>query len=100
MGGYETPVSFGIDAETADHGTLDDLCALLAESVPAEAIDFLDRGENLVLHGAYMFVHASIRTGKTIDHHAGADLTWFRDPLLLQPRLHPRMLLPNNTKRR
>src|SRR3546814_14682904 len=79
MGGYETLVSFGIDAETADHGTLDDLCALIAERVPAEAIDFLDRGENLVLLGDYLFVHAGIRPGKPLDQQAGADLRWLRE---------------------
>src|SRR3546814_12216249 len=97
MGGYETLVSFGIDAETADHGTLDDLCALIAERVPAEAIDFLDRGENLVLLGDYLFVHAGIRPGKPLDQQAGADLRWIREPFLSARRRDPWMVVQGHT---
>ncbi|RIA36765.1 serine/threonine protein phosphatase 1 [Hephaestia caeni] len=97
MGGYETLASFGIDAETADHGTLDDLCALIAERVPAEAIDFLDRGENLVLLGDYLFVHAGIRPGKPLDQQAGADLRWIREPFLSARRRDPWMIVHGHT---
>ncbi|MCM8729936.1 metallophosphoesterase family protein [Hephaestia sp. GCM10023244] len=97
MGGYETLASFGIDAETADHGTLDDLTALIAARIPAEVIDFLDRAENLVLIGDYLFVHAGIRPGKPLDQQLGADLRWIREPFLSARRRDPWMVIHGHT---
>ncbi|HVI99015.1 MAG TPA: metallophosphoesterase family protein [Sphingomonas sp.] len=97
MGGYETLESFGIDRESADHGTLDDLCKLIAERVPAEAIDLLDAGEDMALIGDYLFVHAGIRPGKPLDQQTGADLRWIREPFLSARRRDPWMIVHGHT---
>jgi serine/threonine protein phosphatase 1 len=97
MGGYETLASYGIDQEQADHGTLGDLAELIRTRIPPDAVALLDRGEDMVRLGDYLFVHAGIRPGKPLDLQTGADLRWIREPFLSARRRDPWMVIHGHT---
>ena len=97
MGGAETLASYGIHQEEADHGTLQDLAELIRARIPPDAIALLDRGEDMVRFGDYLFVHAGIRPGKPLDQQTGADLRWIREPFLSARRRDPWMVIHGHT---
>ena len=97
IGGYQTLASYGISREEADHGTLQDLIDLIRERVPAEQIALLDSGEDMVLLGDYLFVHAGIRPGKPLDQQKGSELRWTREPFLSARRRDPWMIVHGHT---
>ncbi len=97
IGGYETLASYGISREEADHGTLQDLVELVRARVPAEHIALLDRGEDMILRGDYLFVHAGIRPGRALDQQKGSDLRWIREPFLSARRRDPWMIVHGHT---
>ncbi|OYY66284.1 metallophosphoesterase family protein [Sphingomonas sp. 28-62-11] len=82
MGGYETLESYGINREEADQGTIQDLADLLKQRIPRDHIDVIDRGEDMIRIGDYVFVHAGIRPGVQLDRQVGSDLRWIRQPFL------------------
>ncbi|OYW22492.1 MULTISPECIES: metallophosphoesterase family protein [unclassified Sphingomonas] len=82
MGGYETLESYGITREEADQGTIQDLADLLKQRIPRDHIDVIDRGEEMIRMGDYVFVHAGIRPGVQLDRQVGSDLRWIRQPFL------------------
>jgi serine/threonine protein phosphatase 1 len=82
IGGRETILSYGVDGD--DYRTLDysGLAALLAAKVPQEHVAFLSSFEQSIEVGDYLFVHAGIRPGITIDQQSGTDMRWIRDEFL------------------
>jgi serine/threonine protein phosphatase 1 len=82
IGGRETLISYGISEE--DYKTLgfEELAVHAAEKVPAEHVAFLSGFENMIALGDYLFVHAGIRPGVTLDEQEDHDLYWIRDEFL------------------
>lgn len=82
IGGRETLNSYGITDE--DYKTLgfEELAALAAERVPAEHVAFLAGFENMIMMGDYLFVHAGIRPGVSLEEQEHSDLYWIRDEFL------------------
>ena len=83
-GGLETLMSYGVPLrgypDTAERAA--ELRAALAAAVPKAHIDFY-RG--CILHhavGDYVFVHAGVRPGISLDKQHPADLLWIRDEFL------------------
>lgn len=79
IGGRETLLSYGIEAE--DYRTLDfaALAARAAERVPVEHLDFLAGFEDWIELGDYLFVHAGIRPGLALEEQVRSDLCWIRE---------------------
>ena len=82
VGGRETLLSYGVDAETYDHADLETLALLILQAVPAAHRDFLADGEAQVIIGGYTFVHAGLRPGVPLAEQRGSDLRWIREPFL------------------
>ena len=82
IGGLPTLLSYGITEEEAGRGTHQDLADLLEERLPAADIDFLEKGEDMILLGDYLFVHAGIRPGVPLADQKASDLYWIREPFL------------------
>ena len=84
FGGLETLLSYGVPLRSLPR-TKDDMLALreaLAGAVPRSHLDFLKR---CVLHhliGDYLFVHAGVRPGITLERQNPTDLMWIRDNFL------------------
>jgi serine/threonine protein phosphatase 1 len=82
IGGRETLRSYGISEE--DYRSLDfeELAALATQKVPAAHLAFLERFENMIALGDYLFVHAGLKPGIAIEDQARSDLCWIREEFL------------------
>ena len=80
MGGAATLASYGVHdvSELAPAASHD---AFLA-AFPAEHREFLHRAELMHPVGGYLFVHAGIRPGVSIEAQQREDLIWIREPFL------------------
>ncbi|WP_245942282.1 metallophosphoesterase family protein [Sphingomonas gilva] len=97
IGGRETILSYGIDAEFFACAELPELQAALIENVPARHIQLLRECEDMVEIGDYLFVHAGIRPGTALDQQRTADLRWIRGGFLDFEGSHPRMIVHGHT---
>ncbi len=97
IGGMPTLTSYGITEEQANHGTFDDLAALIERTVPSADVDFLAAGEELIQLGDYVFVHAGIRPGVPLDQQKSADLRWIRGDFLASRDHHGVIVVHGHT---
>lgn len=82
IGGDATIRSYLRDDAAYDAASFEDLAEMLPEIVPQEHIDFLGRGEDIILLGDYAFVHAGVRPGIPLDRQSIPDLRWIREEFL------------------
>ncbi|WP_160006267.1 metallophosphoesterase family protein [Rhizobium sp. 18055] len=84
LGGRETLMSYGIDA---DHmlnsaGGIASLSEAVAQVVPARHLEFIENLPVLAKIGQNVFVHAGIRPGVPLAQQSDRDLMWIREPFL------------------
>ena len=82
IGGRETVISYGLtEREMADidHGAL---AARFPELVPPEHVAFLQRFEDQIEIGDYLFVHAGVKPDVPLDRQKQRHLRWIRDEFL------------------
>lgn len=82
IGGRETILSYGIDAQTYRDSDYHDLLTMLQVRVPPAHVDFLNSFEDLLIIGDYAFVHAGIRPHRPLDGQKASDLRWIRGDFL------------------
>ena len=82
IGGRETILSYGVDADNYRKLGFEELARVLKEKVPEEHVSFLSSFEESIEVGDYLFVHAGIRPGVTIGQQSGTDMRWIRDDFL------------------
>ncbi|SEH18270.1 serine/threonine protein phosphatase 1 [Sphingopyxis sp. YR583] len=82
IGGEETILSYGIDEANYARMTYEELSVALIAAVPAAHREFLAAGEELIILGDYVFVHAGVRPGVSLKSQKPADLRWIREPFL------------------
>lgn len=78
VGGRETMLSYGMSEADYDSVDLGELAALVPDYVPHAHIDFLKSFHDWIEAGDYLFVHAGIRPGLSIDEQETSDLRWIR----------------------
>ncbi len=78
VGGRETMASYGVPYEVYDAASLEELGDLIATHIPRAHIDFLRGFEDMIVAGDYLFVHAGIRPGASIEEQMPSDLRWIR----------------------
>lgn len=93
VGGRETIMSYGAPARDCEAADPAELAAMLGERVPPEHIAFLRQFADSFARGDYLFVHAGIRPGVSIDLQNPADLRWIRREFLDDPRDHGPMIV-------
>jgi serine/threonine protein phosphatase 1 len=96
-GGEATLRSFGLHDEEIGQGSYGDLAQLLRDRLPTEDLDFLRRGENMIVLGDYAFVHAGIRPGVPLDAQVSEDLRWIRSEFLQSTRNHGKIVIHGHT---
>jgi len=84
FGGLETLLSYGVPLRSLPNSgeAVRALQAALIEAVPERHVAFF---RNCLLHysvGDYVFVHAGVRPGITLEKQAQTDLLWIRDDFL------------------
>ncbi|MEH3036717.1 MAG: metallophosphoesterase family protein [Sphingomonas adhaesiva] len=97
VGGRETVLSYGIDAEGYERMDYAELHERMAAIVPAEHRTFMDAFEDVIVAGDYAFVHAGIRPEVPLDAQRGADLRWIRNSFLDYRRAHPKIIVHGHT---
>lgn len=78
IGGRETALSYPVDAAAFARADLPAAMAMIRKAVPPEDVEFLERGEDAIVIGDYLFVHAGIRPGVALAEQAAKDLRWIR----------------------
>lgn len=81
-GGRETILSYLSDPDEYSRLTFDELTRNLLEAMPEAHLDFLRNLEEKVVIGDYLFVHAGVRPGISVDDQSLSDLRWIREPFL------------------
>lgn len=82
IGGAETIFSYGITPHDYAAAGFDELSRMLAAAVPESHRAFLESFEDLIVEGDYVFVHAGIRPGVSIEEQRPSDLRWIREDFL------------------
>jgi len=99
FGGAQCLQSYGADwrriAREADEKAL----KMIRNAIPAEHIAFINSFIDTCRFGDYLFVHAGIRPGVTLDEQLQSDLRWIRDPFLFDDSDHGCIVVHGHTIR-
>jgi serine/threonine protein phosphatase 1 len=87
-GGTATLTSFGLTQDEIDSGNYHELAQLLKTRIARDVVGFLDRAEEKILIGEYLFVHAGVRPGVPIGEQKSADMRWIRHEFLASQADH------------
>ena len=82
IGGRETVLSYGLDAQAYERMDYDEVAQFLARAVPESHRAFLDKFEDLIVLGDYAFAHAGVRPEVALEDQRLSDLRWIRDSFL------------------
>ncbi|WP_226633821.1 metallophosphoesterase [Novosphingobium profundi] len=82
FGGLETLVSYGLAAESIAEMEIDELRDAARRAIPEQDLEFIRSFRKLVRIGDYIFVHAGLRPGVSIETQLGSDCRWIREPFL------------------
>ena len=97
IGGRETLISYGVEANVYDRADFDALTQLLGQVVPSDHIAFLRRAVDWHRAGDWLFVHAGIRPGVPLAQQSPSDMRWIRREFLGDPRDHGMMVVHGHT---
>ena len=97
FGGAECLRSYG--ADPARIAALDDEAALdeVRKAIARPHVDFLRSFVDTCRFGDYLFVHAGIRPGVSIDQQLQSDLRWIREPFLFDESDHGCIVVHGHT---
>ena len=97
IGGEATVRSYWKDEESFVEASFEDIAEQLPGKVPAEHVQFLGSGDDVVEIGDYIFVHAGIRPGVPIEKQSLGDLRWIREEFLDDDRDHGAIIVHGHT---
>jgi serine/threonine protein phosphatase 1 len=97
FGGADCAQSYGL--EPASLRALDEEAALqlLQAKVPRAHVDFLKTFADTFRFGDYLFVHAGIRPGVSLEEQDRFDLRWIREPFLNDAKEHGFVVVHGHT---
>jgi len=82
IGGDATIRSYWGDDESYNEASYEEVAEKLPQIVPRSHADFLRAGEDMIRIGGYVFVHAGVRPGVSLDGQRQKDLRWIREDFL------------------
>ena len=90
-GGLETLLSYGVAIRRlpTDSASAAEMRDALRAAVPARHIDFMRRCALSHVEGDYVFVHAGVRPGRSLEQQNRQDLLWIREEFLRAPAALP-----------
>lgn len=90
-GGLETLISYGVAVRRlpTNDGAAAELREALWTAVPRRHVDFLRRCVLSHVIDDYVFVHAGVRPGRSLEQQARQDLLWIREEFLRAPAALP-----------
>lgn len=81
FGGARTLASYGIDVEGVLEGG-SGVLETVRDAIPQRHVDFLASLPVCLQAGRYLFVHAGVRPGVSLEAQTDEDLIWIREPFL------------------
>jgi len=93
IGGDTTVASYWGDDGKLAEASFEEVAERLPKLVPAEHVQFLGMGEDIIEVGDYVFVHAGIRPGVPLEKQSLSDLRWIRDDFLDNLADHGKMIV-------
>ena len=97
IGGRETAISYGIAPAAYERMGYAELSAALNSHVPPAHRAFLDRLEDMIVMGDYVFVHAGVRPHTALEQQHSDDLRWIRSAFLDYGRPLEKMVVHGHT---
>lgn len=85
FGGRETLMSYGVNIELVQRRDRIDFAALrqlLDDAIPLSHMEFIRKMPASLKLGSYVFAHAGIRPGISLEEQTDEDLLWIREPFL------------------
>ena len=99
FGGSECLSSYGVDPKRLARLSEEEALEEIRRAIPPEHVEFLKSFADTCRFGDYLFVHAGIRPGVTIDEQLQSDLRWIREPFLLDDTDHGCVVVHGHTIR-
>lgn len=97
IGGEATVRSYWNSQASLTEASFEEVAEQLPSMVPQSHVEFLGSGEDVIIIGDYVFVHAGIRPGVPLERQALTDLRWIRDEFLSDERDHGVMIVHGHT---
>lgn len=99
FGGAETLMSYGIQPPRArtQSAEWEDVCQQLNSVLPNEHRSFLGSLSLYATLGDYVFVHAGLRPGQTLENQAEKDILWIREEFLKDENEFERLVVHGHT---
>ena len=97
MGGKETILSYGITPEAYAAADFEELAQMVDAAVPEAHRSFLKSFDDMIVEGDYVFVHAGIHPGVSLEEQRPSDLRWIRDPFLEAPPPFEKVVIHGHT---
>lgn len=97
IGGEATVRSYWNSQASLTEASFEEVAEQLPSMVPQSHVEFLGSGEDVIIIGDYVFVHAGIRPGVPLERQALIDLRWIRDEFLSDERDHGVMIVHGHT---
>jgi serine/threonine protein phosphatase 1 len=97
FGGKDCLQSYGLDPASIGKKQQGDAAALIRETIPQSHLKFLRSFADTISFGSFLFVHAGIRPGTSLDEQLQYDLRWIREPFLSDERDHGYVVVHGHT---
>lgn len=99
FGGSECFQSYGGDPDALRGLSDAEAVAAIRRAIPDEHVKFFNGFIDTCRFGDYLFVHAGIRPGISLDEQQQSDLRWIREPFLLDDTDHGFVVIHGHTIR-
>lgn len=99
FGGAECLQSYGGNPEQLTGLPDADAIAAIRAAVPPAHVEFLGEFVDTCRFGDYLFVHAGIRPGISVEEQSQSDLRWIREPFLFDDSNHGLVVVHGHTIR-
>jgi serine/threonine protein phosphatase 1 len=99
FGGAQCLESYGADPAQLRSMSDSDAITAIRQAISKEHVAFLKGFADTCRFGDYLFVHAGIRPGVSLDDQRQSDLRWIRDPFLLDDTDHGFVVVHGHTIR-
>ncbi|WP_435418418.1 metallophosphoesterase family protein [Parerythrobacter aurantius] len=96
-GGRETILSYGVPVELYNEASVEELQGIIHQYVPQADREFLAGFEETIVAGDYLFVHAGIQPGVSLDGQSRDDLLWIREQFIEYDGVHPLFVVHGHT---
>ena len=97
-GGRETLLSYGLNVPMQfNRDEVEELRDAFQDALPQRHLAFYESMQMMHVSGDYLFVHAGIRPGKTLQEQSNEDLLWIRQDFTESRRQHDHVVVHGHT---